>query len=53
MRAILAVAITATFVLAFWWNHSTLAGTGSNATTSIDLAVTTLNASDMPAQQYP
>ena len=52
MRTILAVAITAAFVLVFgpWWNHS--ADAGRNVATSIDPTALTLNAGDMPTQQF-
>jgi hypothetical protein len=55
MRAILAVAIAATFVLVFgpWWNHLTKADAGQNVAKSVSPIVTTLNPADMPAQQYP
>jgi hypothetical protein len=56
MRAILAVLITANFVLVFgpWWNHSTMADAGQKIAKSINpTAMTlTLNAADMPAQQF-
>jgi hypothetical protein len=55
MRAILAAAITATFVLVFgpWWNHATSADTRrTNVSNSIDPTALTLNAGDMPAQQF-
>jgi hypothetical protein len=50
MRAILAVAILATFVLVFgpWPIHSTAADARPNVATSIDPAVTTLDAAGMP-----
>lgn len=53
MRAILAVAITATFVLVFgpWWNHSTVADARPNVA-SIDPTAMTLKAADMPTQQF-
>jgi hypothetical protein len=56
MRAILAVLITANFVLVFgpWWNHSTTADAGQNVAKSIDpTAMTlTLKAADMPTQEF-
>jgi hypothetical protein len=39
MRTILAVAITATFVLFTWWNYSTLGDEGPNVAKSIDPTV--------------
>jgi hypothetical protein len=39
------IAITATFVLTAWWNHSTSVDAGANVRKSIDS--TALNASDM------
>lgn len=52
MRSILAVAITATFVLVVWWNHSTVADVGPNVAKSIDPTAMTLKAADMPTQQF-
>jgi hypothetical protein len=55
MRTILAVAITATFVLIFgpWWNHATSADARqTNVANSIDPTAMTLNAGDMPTQQF-
>jgi hypothetical protein len=53
MRAILAVAIIATFVLIFgpWWNHPTVADASPNVA-SIDPTAMTLKAADMPAQEF-
>jgi hypothetical protein len=50
MRAIIAVAITATFVLVFgpWSIHSTVADARPNVATSTDPAVTRLDAASMP-----
>jgi hypothetical protein len=56
MRAILVVAITATFVLVFgpWWNHATSADArGTNVANSIDPTVMTSNAPDMPQYVGP
>lgn len=52
MRILLAIAITSTFVLAAWWNNSTLANTKQTVGISIDPSVMTLSTSDLPAQQY-
>jgi hypothetical protein len=54
MRTILAVAITATFILVFgpWWPHSMTADAGPNIAKSIDPTALTLNAPDMPTQQF-
>ena len=54
MRTILAVAITAAFVLVVgpWWNHSTTADAGQSVAKSIDPTALTLNAGDMPTQQF-
>jgi hypothetical protein len=56
MRAILAFAIAATFVLVVgpWWNHSPMADAGQNVAKSVDpIAMTmTLNAADMPTQIF-
>jgi hypothetical protein len=56
MRAILAFAITATFVLVFgpWWNHWTVADAGQKVATSIDPSAMTLtlNTAEMPTQQF-
>jgi hypothetical protein len=52
MRSILAVAITATFVLVAWWNRSTVADAGPNLAESIDPTAMTLKAADMPTQQF-
>jgi hypothetical protein len=54
MRAILAVVITATFVLVVgpWWNHSTSADAGQSVAKSIDPTALTLNAADMPTQIF-
>jgi hypothetical protein len=54
MRAILAVVITATFVLVVgpWWNHSTMADAGQNVAKSIDPTALTLNAAHMPTQIF-
>jgi hypothetical protein len=51
MRVILAIAITATFVLAAWWNNTTLANTKQTGV-SIDPTVMTLSATDLPVQEY-
>jgi hypothetical protein len=50
MRTIVAVAITAAFVLVFgpWSIHSTVADAGPNVATSTDPAVTRLDAAGMP-----
>jgi hypothetical protein len=53
MRAILAVAITATLVLVAWWNYSTSADAGPNVAKSIDPTVMTLKAPDMPQYVGP
>jgi len=51
MRVVLAIAITATFVLAAWWNNPTLANTKPTGV-SIDPTVMTLSATDLPVQEY-
>jgi hypothetical protein len=53
MRAILAVAITATFVLVAFWNHATSGDAGPNVAKSIDPTVTTLDAAGMPTYVGP
>jgi hypothetical protein len=53
MRTILAIAITATFVLVAFWNHATSGDAGLNVAKSIDTTVTTLNAPDMPSYVGP
>jgi hypothetical protein len=53
MRTILAIAITATFVLVAWWNYSTTADAGPNVAKSIDPTVMTSNAPDMPQYVGP
>jgi hypothetical protein len=52
MRTMLAVAITATFVLVAFWNHATSGDAGPKVATSIDPTAMTLNATDMPTQQF-
>jgi hypothetical protein len=54
MRAILAVAITATFVLVIgpWWNHPTVADAGRNVAKSIDPIAMMSDAAEMPTQQF-
>ena len=51
MRVILAIVITATFVLAAWWNNPTLANSKQTGV-SIDPTVMTLSATDLPVQEY-
>jgi hypothetical protein len=52
MRTILAVAVTATFVLVGWWNYSTSADSGLNVAKSTDSTAVTSNARDMSTQLY-
>jgi hypothetical protein len=54
MRVALAIAITATFVLAAWWNNPTLANTKQTGVSinPIDPTVMTLSASDLPVWEY-
>jgi hypothetical protein len=52
MRITLAIAIAATFAFAAWWNLPTLAGPRPATTVSIDPTVLTMNAKDMPVQEY-
>jgi hypothetical protein len=52
MRITLAIAIAAAFAFAAWWNYPTLAGPQPTTGVSIDPAALTMNAKDLPVQEY-
>jgi hypothetical protein len=52
MRAILAVAITATFVLVAFWNHATSGDARPNVAKSIDPIAMMSDSAEMPTQEF-